>query len=90
MRGLRSPRVYAWGEVTITAYTLFGILFFVMGIVALIHPNLELPGKKDEVTIANQKVLIETHRVISIPRAASATEVALGIGLIFFGSRKPR
>jgi hypothetical protein len=40
--------------------------------------------------VQNQKVLIETSRVISIPRVASAIEVALGIGLVFFGSRKPR
>jgi hypothetical protein len=72
----------------ITLHTVFGVLFLVLGVVALIHPRFVLPGKKDEITIANQRVLIETRRVVTIPRAASATEVALGIGLIFFGSRK--
>jgi hypothetical protein len=73
----------------ITLHAAFGVLFLILGVVALIHPNFALPGKKDEVMIANQKVLIETRRIISIPRLASAIEVALGIGLIFVGSRKP-
>lgn len=69
-----------------TTHNVFGIIFLVAGIIALIHPNFALPGKKDTVTIANQHVVIETHRIISIPRAASATEVVLGVGLIIFGS----
>jgi hypothetical protein len=73
----------------ITPHAAFGVLFLVLGVIALIHPNFALPGKTDEVTIANQKVLIETRRIISIPRLASAIEVALGIGLILVGSRKP-
>jgi hypothetical protein len=72
----------------VTPYTLFGALFFVLGIVALIHPTFILPGKKNQVMVAGQKLVIETSRVVSIPRPASATEVVLGLGLIFFGSRK--
>jgi len=81
-------------KIRVTFFTGWGILIVAAGVIALIHPNLTLPGKKENVTIANQRVLIETHRVISIPRAASATEVVLGIGLIIFGSidlpRRPR
>lgn len=73
----------------LTLHTAFGILFLVAGVIALIHPNFTLPGKKNTVTISGQHVVIETHRVISIPRAASATEVALGIGLVIFGSLAP-
>jgi len=88
---IRSPRT-VWREqgMRVTAHTIFGVIFVALGILAVIHPNFTLPGKKDEVTIANQRVVIETHRVVSIPRAASATEVALGLGLIFFGSLKPK
>lgn len=78
------------GDMKITLYTVFGVVFFVLGIIALIRPNFALPSKKSEMMIQNQKVLIETSRIISIPRPISATEVALGIGLVFFGSRKPR
>ena len=74
----------------VTAYTIFGILFFLLGVVALIHPNFVLPGKKTQVTIAGQQVLMETSRVVSIPRPASAVEVVLGLGLVFFGSRRLR
>jgi hypothetical protein len=77
-------------ELKITPYTVFGVLFVVLGTIALGRPNFTLPGKRSEVMVQNQKVLIETSRVISIPRVASAIEVALGIGLVFFGSRKPR
>jgi hypothetical protein len=83
-------RVSKAGSMKITAYTIFGILFFLAGLVALIHPNFVLPGQKTHVTIANQDVLMETSRVVSIPRAASAAEVVLGLGLVFFGSRKLR
>jgi hypothetical protein len=74
----------------ITFYTVFGVLLVLMGIVALIRPNFALPAKKHEEMIANQRVLIETRRVISVPRAASATELVLGLGLVVFGSRPPR
>ncbi len=78
------------GSMKVTAYTILGILFFVLGLVALIHPNFALPGKQQQVTVAGQHLVIQTSRVISIPRAASAAEVVLGLGLIFFGSRKLR
>ena len=74
----------------ITYYTIFGLVLVVVAIVALVRPSWALPAKKHEQMIANQRVLIETRRVITIPRVASATELALGIGLIFFGSRPPR
>ena len=90
---LRAPQVTPDNlpkrKLKITFHAACGIFFVVIGVIALIHPNFTLPGKKDTVTIANQHVVIETHRVISIPRAASATEVALGIGLIIFGSVAP-
>lgn len=69
-----------------TTHNVFGLIFLVAGIIALIHPNFTLPGKKDTVTIANQHMVIETHRIVSVPRVASGTEVVLGVGLIIFGS----
>jgi hypothetical protein len=77
------PRKFA---LKLTAHTVFGILFLVTGVIALIHGNFTLPGKKQTITIQGQHVVMETHRVISIPRPASATEVVLGIGLIIVGS----
>lgn len=87
---VKAVRVRKAGSTKITAYTIFGVLFFLAGVVALIHPNFVLAGQKTHVTIANQDVLMETSRVVSIPRVASAIEVVLGLGLVFFGSRKLR
>lgn len=74
----------------VTFYTVIGVLLVAVAITALIRPRWTLPANKHEETIANQRVLIETRRVITIPRVASATELVLGLGLIFFGSRPPR
>lgn len=74
----------------VSFYSVFGVILVVVAIVALIRPSWALPAKKHEEMIANQRVLIETRRVVSIPRAASAVELVLGLGLIFFGSRPPR
>lgn len=86
----RDTRRISIGEMRITIYTVFGVLFAALGVTALVHPNFVLPGKKSELVVENQKVLIETSRIISVPRVVSASEVALGIGMAFFGSRKPR
>lgn len=74
----------------VSFYSVFGVILVVVAIIALIRPSWALPAKKHEEMIANQRVLIETRRVVSIPRAASAVELVLGLGLIFFGSRPPR
>jgi len=76
--------------VKVTFYTVVGVILVAIAIAALVRPNWTLPAHKREETIANQRVLIETRRVIGIPRVASATELVLGLGLIFFGSRPPR
>ena len=90
-RGPQAPGgMWKLGAFKVTPYTIFGVLFFVAGVVALIHPTFVLPGKQDKVTVAGQQLVIQTSRVISIPRVASAVEIVLGAGLIFFGSRKLR
>jgi hypothetical protein len=76
--------------VKITFYTVFGALLVIVGIVALIRPNIPFPANRHEQMIANQRVLIETRRIVTIPRPASVTELVLGLGLIFFGSRPQR
>jgi hypothetical protein len=76
--------------VKVTFYSVFGVILVVVATVALIRPSWALPAKRHQEMIANQRVLIETRRVVSIPRVASVTELVLGLGLIFFGSRPPR
>lgn len=72
-----------------TLHTAFGIFFLVLGTIALIHPNFILPGQTQYLITSDQRTVVVKHRVISIPRAASATEVVLGVGLIIFGSLAP-
>lgn len=74
----------------VTFYTVFGVILLAIAITALVRPTWTLPATKQQQMIGNQRVLIETRRVINIPRVASATELVLGLGLIFFGSRPPR
>lgn len=74
----------------VTFYTVIGVILVAVAIAALIRPSWTLPANKREETIASQRVVIETRRVVRIPRIASATELVLGLGLIFFGSRPPR
>jgi len=76
--------------VKVTFYTVIGVILVAIAIAALVRPNWTLPANKREETIASQRVLIETRRIVRIPRVASATELVLGLGLIFFGSRPPR
>ncbi len=74
----------------VTSYTVFGALFLVLGIVALIKPNFSYVVNKQEQIIDNRRILMQTRRVISIPRPASIAEILLGLGLVYFGSRKLR
>ncbi len=74
----------------VTFYSVVGVILVAVAIAALVRPQWTLPAQKRQEMIANQRVLIETRRVIRIPRVASATELVLGLGLIFFGSRPPR
>jgi hypothetical protein len=74
----------------VTSYTVFGILFSVLGIAALIAPNFSYVVNKQEQITDKRRILTETRRVISIPRPASIAEIVLGLGLVYFGSRKLR
>jgi len=74
----------------LTPYSVFGVLFLALGIIALIKPNFSYRVSQREEITANQRVVIETRKVVSIPRPASAAEVVLGAALLFFGSRKLR
>jgi len=57
---------------------MFGVIFIVLGIAGLVHPNIVLPAKKQYLTIAGTQVITETHRIVSIP-------TVLGILLIVAG-----
>jgi hypothetical protein len=70
-------------------FALIGVVFILLGIAALIHPRLKLPARERELDIGNQKVRLETQRIIEIPQILSGLVIVSGCALIFLGSRKP-
>jgi hypothetical protein len=58
---------------------LVGALLVALGIAGLVHPNVVMPAKKQELQIAGTRVIMETRRVIAIP-------VVLGVLVIVAGS----
>ena len=68
--------------------TLFGAALLVLGLVALIHPRVEMPAQKTEVQVVGQKLLIETRRIVTIPPILSGLVMVVGIGLMLLSPRK--
>ncbi|HXW61712.1 MAG TPA: hypothetical protein VEJ45_03875 [Candidatus Acidoferrales bacterium] len=68
--------------------TLVGAVFILLGLLALIHPRVEMPARKTEVQVVGQKLLIETRRIVTIPSILSGLLVVAGMSLMIFGPRK--
>jgi hypothetical protein len=68
--------------------TLFGLVFILLGAAALIRPQVKMPAKESEIAIGNQKVKLQTQRIIEIPRAMSGLVIVAGCALVFLGTRK--
>jgi len=67
-----------------------GVLLIVLGIYAIRRPNLLMPAKRETLQIAGQKVVMETRRVVTIPRPLSGLVIVSGGGLILLGIQKRR
>lgn len=66
-----------------------GIAVMALGLYAMIRPNLLMPAKRENLQIGGQKVLMETRRVVEIPRPLSGLLIFCGVGLVFMGLQKP-
>jgi len=66
-----------------------GVLFVVFGIAALVHPNVMMPAKKQELEIAGNKVLMETRRVVEIPKVLGVLLVVAGGAILFLSQVNP-
>lgn len=66
-----------------------GIVVILVGLYGMVRPNLLMPAKRENLQIAGQRVLMETRRVITVPRALSALVMVCGAGLIFVGMQRP-
>jgi hypothetical protein len=62
-----------------------GMLLILLGIYTMARPNLLLPAKRETLQIAGQKVMMETRRVMAIPRLLSGLVIVTGGGLILLG-----
>jgi hypothetical protein len=66
-----------------------GVVLILLGVYGMFRPNLLMPAKRENLEIAGQKVMMETRRVIDIPRPLSGLVIISGIGLILLGMQKP-
>ena len=66
-----------------------GVLVILIGIFEMIRPNLLMPAKRQTLQIGGQNVVMETRRIIAVPRAVSGLLILSGIGLIFISFQKP-
>jgi hypothetical protein len=69
-------------------FVVLGVLLIGCGIAALIHPNLSMPSKKQEVVIDSQKAIVETTRIVELPKVFSVLLLIAGGSLIFLSTRK--
>jgi hypothetical protein len=69
-------------------YLLMGALFIALGIAALIHPNVSMPSKKSEMEISGVRTIIETTRIIEIPKVLGILLLVAGGSFIFLSARK--
>jgi len=70
-------------------FLLFGLLLIALGIGGLVHPNLSIHSKKDEVQIGSTKTVIETQHIVQIPAIFSGVLILAGGLLAFLGARQP-
>jgi hypothetical protein len=70
------------------ARMLVGAVFILLGLLALIHPRVEMPARKTEVQVLGQKLLIETRRIVTIPSILSGLLIVAGMGFVLLGPRK--
>ena len=68
---------------------IFGILFLALGIGGLVHPNIVMPGKKQELQIAGQKVIMETRHVVTVPGVLGVLLILAGGAALFLSQVNP-
>jgi hypothetical protein len=60
-----------------------GILLMAGGVAALIHPQVAMPAKKQEIQVGEGKAIIETRRIVTFPRPFSVLLILAGAGQAF-------
>ena len=76
-------------ELKFNSLAIIGVLFVVLGIAGLAHPNVVMPAKKQEIEIAGNKVIMETRRVVEIPKILGVLLVVAGGAALFLSQVNP-
>jgi hypothetical protein len=72
-------------------FVVAGLVVIGLGIYGIIRPNLLMPAKKQDLEIGGQRVVMETRRIVALPRPLSGMVIVCGVGLILLGiPRKTR
>lgn len=66
---------------------ILGILFIVLGLTGLMHPEIKLSGQKTDVQMGTIHATMETHRILAVPWAVSGIFILAGGVLVFMSSR---
>ncbi|MGA8143280.1 MAG: hypothetical protein WB987_05255 [Candidatus Acidiferrales bacterium] len=66
-----------------------GVLFIALGIGGLVHPNVVMPAKKQEIQIAGNKVIMETRRVVTIPGVLGVVVILAGGAALLLSQINP-
>lgn len=66
-----------------------GVAVILLGIYALVRPNILMPAKRQTLQIAGQEVKMETRRIVAVPRPLSSLVILSGIALILLSTQKP-
>lgn len=69
-------------------FAIAGALFVVLGIAGLVHPRILMPGKQDDVRVGDQRMIVKTRRVVTIPPILGGFFVLAGGCLIFLSARQ--
>jgi hypothetical protein len=69
-------------------FSFAGLVLIAAGFFSLVHPEIKMPAKKEEVQIGPMKVPIETRRIINVPPIAGGIVVLAGGCVLFFGLRR--
>jgi hypothetical protein len=79
----------SWGRtVKFNFFVIFGILLAVLGLAALLHPEIKMPAKREVLQIGPTKVPVETRRIVSVPPVVGGLIIVCGAGVVFLGARK--
>jgi len=67
---------------------IFGVLLVALGLAVLLHPDIKMPAKREELQIGGLQVPVETRRIVSVPPVVDRLIIVCGAGLLFLGVRK--